>query len=223
MPDGTHSLRPAAQRGGFPQAGQRNRELSPMTIRIHGQSRRYSPRPHPPSAPGRKIRRNCPASVLSLPAPGGSSLPRLYPILRYLTTFSHGPQGFFSGNRTKIYACLFFPVVVSYNAVPAAALCGFPSWGEKRSNLAREAGTEYAMTGKITERRSRKPDCGTWTTFKEQGKRPGERNPAHDAASREGGPTAASRPRRSVCSPVSRCGDTAGPLPLSGKRVRVLP
>ena len=73
-----------------------------MTTRICGQSRRYSPRPHLPPAPGRGIRRNCPASVPRLPAPGGSSLPRLYPIMRYHTTFLRRPQGFFPGTAPKI-------------------------------------------------------------------------------------------------------------------------
>ena len=43
-----------------------------------GQSRRYHPRSHPPILPERRIRRICPLSVLSPPAPGDASRPRLY-------------------------------------------------------------------------------------------------------------------------------------------------
>ena len=43
-----------------------------------GQSRRYHPRSHPPIPPERRIRRICPLSVLSPPAPGDASRPRLY-------------------------------------------------------------------------------------------------------------------------------------------------
>jgi len=52
-----------------------------------GQCRRYSPRPHPPSIPERRIRRTCFAHDPCLSAPVTSSHPRLYLILGYHIIF----------------------------------------------------------------------------------------------------------------------------------------
>ncbi len=70
--------KPADASTGFDKASLYNasRLLSWESRRPRRQWRRCSPRPHPPPAPGQRIRRTCPRCAHSLPAPAASSHPQ---------------------------------------------------------------------------------------------------------------------------------------------------